>query len=181
MPGKSRQGGNACDCTAKAPWKYCTVRALWHISSYIWFWTCNCKLIVIGHFLNICRSVVAMLSLARCIWHICMGRITIQWSLVQVMILHRTGDDMNQWWPSWVTLQWRHNGHDGVSIHQPHDCILNRLFRRWSKTTSKPRVTGLCEGNSPVTGEFPAQRASYAENVSIWWRHHDTRPQWVKP
>ena len=29
-------------------------------------------------------------------------------------------------------------------------------------------VTGLCEGNSPVTGEFPApQRDSYAENVSI--------------
>ena len=27
-------------------------------------------------------------------------------------------------------------------------------------------------GNSPVTGEFPAQRASNAENVSIWWRHH---------
>ena len=22
-------------------------------------------------------------------------------------------------------------------------------------------------------GEFPAQRASYAENVSIWWRHHE--------
>ena len=32
---------------------------------------------------------------------------------------------------------------------------------------------GLCEGNSPVTGEFPSQRASKAENVSIWWRHHD--------
>ena len=27
--------------------------------------------------------------------------------------------------------------------------------------------------NSPGTGEFPAQRASNAENVSIWWRHHD--------
>ena len=27
--------------------------------------------------------------------------------------------------------------------------------------------------NSPVTGEFPVQRASNAENVSIWWRHHD--------
>ena len=25
---------------------------------------------------------------------------------------------------------------------------------------------------APVIGEFPAQRASYAENVSIWWRHH---------
>ena len=41
------------------------------------------------------------------------------------------------------------------------------------KKTSKLRVTGLCEGNSPGTGEFPAQMASYAENVSIWWRHHD--------
>ena len=34
------------------------------------------------------------------------------------------------------------------------------------------RVTGLCAGNSPVTGEFPAHMASNAENVSIWWRHH---------
>ena len=38
--------------------------------------------------------------------------------------------------------------------------------------TSKLRVTGLCAGNSPVTYEFPAQMASNAENVSIWWRHH---------
>ena len=75
----------------------------------------------------------------------------------------------------WCTesLQWRHNGCDGVSNHQPYDCLLNRLFRRRSKKTSKPRVTGLCAGNSPGTGEFPAQMASYAENVSIWWRHHD--------
>ena len=28
--------------------------------------------------------------------------------------------------------------------------------------------------SSAVTGEFPAQMASNAENVSIWWRHHDT-------
>ena len=34
-------------------------------------------------------------------------------------------------------------------------------------------VIGLWVGNSPVTGEFPAQKASNAENVSIWWRHHD--------
>ena len=69
-------------------------------------------------------------------------------------------------------LQWRHNERDSVSNHQPHDCLLNRLFRRRSKKTSKLRVTGLCEGNSPGTGEFPAQMASNAENVSIWWRHH---------
>ena len=72
-----------------------------------------------------------------------------------------------------VTLQWRHNERDGVSNHQPHDCLLNRLFRRRSKKTSKLRFTGLCTGNSPITGEFPAQRASNAENVSIWWRLHD--------
>ena len=74
----------------------------------------------------------------------------------------------------WVkTLQWRHNDHDGVPNHQPHDCLLNRLFRRRSKKTWKLRVTGLCAGNSPGTDEFPAQKASNAENVSIWWRHHD--------
>ena len=33
-------------------------------------------------------------------------------------------------------------------------------------------VTGLCDGNSPFTGEFPARRANNAEKVSIWWRHH---------
>ena len=71
-----------------------------------------------------------------------------------------------------LTLRWRHNDHAGVSNHQPHGCLLNRLFRRKSKKTSKLRVTGLCAGNSPGTGEFPAQMASYAENVSIWWRHH---------
>ena len=61
------------------------------------------------------------------------------------------------------TLQWRHNGRDSVSNHQPHDCLLNRLFRRRSNKTSKLRVTGLCVGNSPETGEFPAQMASNAD------------------
>ena len=70
------------------------------------------------------------------------------------------------------SLQWRHNGQDGISDHQPHNCLLNCLFRRRSKKTSKLRVTGLCAGNSPGTGEFPTQMASNAENVSIWWRHH---------
>ena len=47
------------------------------------------------------------------------------------------------------SLQWGHNDHGGVSNYQPHDCLLNRLFRRRSKKTSKLRVTGLCAGNSP--------------------------------
>ena len=71
------------------------------------------------------------------------------------------------------TLLWSHNGRDGVSNHQPHGCLLNRSFRRRPNKTSKLRLTGFCVGNSPVTGEFPAQMASYAENVSIWRRPHD--------
>ena len=70
------------------------------------------------------------------------------------------------------SLRWRHNERNSISNHQSHDCLLNRLFTRRSKKTSKLRVTGLCAGNSPETGEFPAQRASNAENGSIWWHHH---------
>ena len=70
-----------------------------------------------------------------------------------------------------MSLGWRHDDHHGVSDHRPHDCLLNRLFRRRSKKTSKLRVTGLCVWNSPLTSDFPAQMTSNAENVSIWWRH----------
>ena len=78
-----------------------------------------------------------------------------------------------------IPLQWHHNGRDGVSKHQIHDCLLSRLFRRRSKKISKLRVTGLCAGNSPMTDEFPTQRASNAENVSIRWRHHaKTKHYW---
>ena len=108
-------------------------------------------------------------------------------------ILHlTTGESVTKWWSKNFqvsvvsrgyalfrveqnkcdSLQWRHNGRDSVSNHQHHDCLLNLLFRRRSKKTSKLRVTGFCAGSSPGTGEFSAQMASYAENVSIWWRHH---------
>ena len=82
------------------------------------------------------------------IWHYSGHRLGVCWDLVYT-----------------ITLRWRHNGRDSVSNHQPHDCLLNRIFRRRSKKTSKLRVTGLCAGNSPGT--------SNAENVSVWWRQHD--------
>ena len=77
-----------------------------------------------------------------------------------------------------LSLQWLYNERDGVSNHQPHDCLFKSLFRRIRKKTSKLRVIDLCAGNSPVTGEFNAQRASNTENVSIWWRHHDSFVVW---
>ena len=54
-----------------------------------------------------------------------------------------------------LALQWRHNESNVVSNHRCLYCLLNRLFRRRSKKTSKLHVTGLCEGNTPVTGVFP--------------------------
>ena len=83
-----------------------------------------------------------------------------------------------------------------VSNHRPLDCLLRPLFRCWSKKTSKLRVTGLSERNSPVTGEFPVQRSNNAENVPFhdviirfshcWpfvsgthWPPVDSPPQWV--
>ena len=44
------------------------------------------------------------------------------------------------------SLHWRQNGLDGVSTHQPHDYLLNRLFKHRSKKTSKLRVTRLSGG-----------------------------------
>ena len=88
--------------------------------------------------------------------------------------------NLHSWKRIWnATLLWRHNGHDCVPNHQPHHCLLNCLFGRRSKKTSKLRVTGLCVGNSPGIGEFPAQMASNAENVSIWWRHHASSKVWA--
>ena len=74
-----------------------------------------------------------------------------------------------------ISLQSRQNGRNGVSNHRCRDGLLYCLFGRRSKKTPKLPVTGLCEGNSPVTGEFPSQSASEAENASIWWRHHVKR------
>ena len=58
----------------------------------------------------------------------------------------------------------------GVSIINSTGCS-----NAGQKKTSKLRVTCLCDGNSPVVGEFSSKRASNAENVSIWWRHHALR------
>ena len=67
----------------------------------------------------------------------------------------------------WRISQWRHNEHDGISLHRRLGCLLNRLFRRRSKNTSKLRVTGLCEGRPPMTGGFPSQRASNTSLISF--------------
>ena len=86
---------------------------------------------------------------------------------------NKTQDNSNRKLSLKISLQWRNDGRGGVSNHQPHHCLLNRLFRRRSKKASKLRITGFA-----VTGEFPAQMASNAVNISIWWRHYDRLSKW---
>ena len=83
---------------------------------------------------------------------------------------------------------WRHNGRNGVSNHQRHDCLLNHSLRRRSKKTSKLCITGLCAWNSPVTGEFPHKWPVMLKmlpfddvimlnyNPSLWWP--SIKPTW---
>ena len=73
----------------------------------------------------------------------------------------------------WLPLQWRHNDHD-VRLKSPASRLFTQPFiqTQIKENIKAPRHWPLC-GEFTGTGEFPAQRASYAENVSIWWRHHD--------
>ena len=76
-------------------------------------------------------------------------------------------------------LQWRHSDHNGVSNHQPHGCLLNRLFRRRSKKTSMLRVTRLCVGNSPgpvnSPHKGPVTRKMFSFNDVIMSNYYVTR------
>ena len=54
-----------------------------------------------------------------------------------------------------VTLQWRHDGRDGVSNHQPHHCLLNRFFQAQIKENIKvPR-------HAHLYGEFTSDRCIF--------------------
>ena len=68
------------------------------------------------------------------------------------------------------TVQWRHKERDGVSKHhQRLHCLRNCWFRCIPKKKNQ-RSASLAS----VTGEFPVQKATSAENVYIWWHHHDS-------
>ena len=83
------------------------------------------------------------------------------------------------------TLYWRQNDHSSVSNHQPHGCLLNRLFKRRSKKTSKLRVTGLCEENSPGPVNSPHKRPVTRkiflfDDVIIFYSDNGLSPVWCR-
>ena len=73
------------------------------------------------------------------------------WSLFDLLVRH-TSVWFDTLWCTAITLQWRHNEHDGFSNHQPHDFLLNRLFKAQIKESIKaPRHWPLC-------GEFTGEQ-----------------------
>ena len=73
------------------------------------------------------------------------------WSFVITMV--------SQWAP------WR--------LKSPASWLFAQLFDQVQiKENIRLRVTGLCEGNTPMIGGFPSLRVSNTKNVSISWRHH---------
>ena len=92
-------------------------------------------------FLFIYRDRFAGLNIATYGW---------LWFKLPLLALHLKIDATNIW-----TITMTHNECEGVSNHQLLDCLLNHLFKRITNRSSTHRVTGLCEGNPPVTGGFP--------------------------
>ena len=60
--------------------------------------------------------------------------------------LQQYSSEKSQLSTAYTPLLWRHNELDSVSNYQPYECLLNRLFRRRSKKTSKLRVTAFVWG-----------------------------------
>ena len=78
------------------------------------------------------------------------------------------GDFVSYHYDDVIMARWR--------LKSPASWLFTQPFIQTQiKESSKAPRHWLCAGNSPGTGEFPAQMASNAENVSIWWRHHDKR------
>ena len=131
-------------CTHVHPCAYFYYRMV-----HCWIW--DCCIMVYGIFATgPLHDVILSQTSNKCCWwwpgdYLTEKKINFNLSTLS---LHFSGGWADVRLISFVTLHWRHNGRDSVSNHQPHDWLLNRLFRRRSKKTSKLRVTGLCVGNS---------------------------------
>ena len=123
-----------------------------------------CCLTTPSYYLNKCWIIISQV-----LWHFYLNAI----------LLEISKDNIHLRWKSYISnhcqisLQWRHNGCDSTSNHRHLDWFTQPFLQAKIKENMKV----LCHWSlwwefTGVTDEFPAQTASNAENVSIWWRHH---------
>ena len=89
-------------------------------------------------------------------------------SNTNLLILAYSNKIKSNAWNEYIgySLQWRNNDRYGVSNHQPHDCLLNRLFMRRSKNPNKqinnlpppPPPPPKAPLHWPFCGEFTGER-----------------------
>ena len=89
---------------------------------------------------------------------------------------HRSWSSLVQIIACWLTAWWHYNdvlmstnASQITSLTIVYSTVYSGADQRYHQSSAP---LAFCVGNSLVTGEFPAQKASNAENVSIWWRHH---------
>ena len=86
------------------------------------------------------------------------------------------GRSIRRAWPA-NSLQWRHNGRDGVSNYQSHDCLLNRLFKAQKKKNQSSASLAFVRGihrwplNSPHKGPIARKMFPFDDVIMSWWRH----------
>ena len=98
------------------------------------------------------RDFMIFTCLCGIVWHINIKRNT----SAPVVMMNTTVKSL------WA--RWRLKSSASPSFTQPFIQV------QIEENIKAPRHWPLC-GNSPVPGEFSAQKVSNAENVSIWWRH----------
>ena len=136
----------------------------WHniyIIKWLWFYTLSrdchadnsrCVRSCEISFMNTPLGIILLIIRSAC-WQIAVGRNSLercQYFVGNVGIF--TMLSFCLWlYETAISLRWRHNELDGVSDHQPHDCLLNRLFRQIKENIKAPRYWPLC-------GEFTGDR-----------------------
>ena len=116
---------------------------------------------------------------SRSLWGHCnVRRLKVRINVMYVPIWHSYGSvhgDAGVLLPGLAisSLQWRHNWRDGISNHQPRDCLLNRLFGRKSKkhqsSASLAFVRGIHRGPVNSPHEWPVTRKIFPFNDGIMW------------
>ena len=98
-----------------------------------------------------------LLSWGICVWKLLLTYLYLQISNLQNIFLRK--------------LSWR--------LKSPASRLFAQSFiqAQIKENIKSPRHWPVC-GNSPVIGEFSAQRVSNAVNVSIWWRHRNSYQCW---
>ena len=114
-------------------------------------------------------------TLSRPLWRHRNDEVWIESSYVRenyTFVLYPAGDPIIQTLKSW---RWRHNERDSVSNYQPHDFLLNRLFKRRSKKTLKRHFTGhraeIHRGSVNSPHKWPVTRKMFPFDgvIMCWW------------